>query len=36
MKKYPDILQKAFDKQTCYADKGKREHGFYIGEKVKN
>lgn len=30
----PNILKKAFDKQTFYADKGKNEIEFYVGEKV--
>jgi len=32
--KLPDILQKAFDKQKSYEDRGKREQDFYVVEKV--
>uniref|UniRef100_A0A2S2NH65 Retrotransposable element Tf2 protein type 1 n=1 Tax=Schizaphis graminum TaxID=13262 RepID=A0A2S2NH65_SCHGA len=32
--KLPNILQKAFEKQKCYADRGKKDIDFYVGEKV--
>ena len=32
--KLPDILEKAFEKQKYYADMGKGELTFYVGEKV--
>lgn len=32
--KLPEILKKAFDKQKFYADKGKNNIEFYVGEKV--